>query len=681
MLLKKAGQLIALSLFVGLNFVNLPRAQEEAKTTTLTPPSELFSMPLLTDRMRGVLSALARKQLDAAEESLKKITTTYPWHMESHYLLASVLAVKGDKDAALGSLQKAIDAGFDNHQVLFKDANLASIQKDPRFQKMVEGLINKPAQQKTKPTELPSTAPRNGIGMVSSQNTIWESRFEMLWSSFAFNDRKVAPSSVQSFKDPAAQKLNMLFQTGKAAGNNGDLYDNRDRNHSRLHPKQYPQLTFSQYSAIAKQLNTDYGFNTRILFGNPTFGNSSTALTSGAFWRSQTRLGYTTPSGPQKLYLQHVRNHLYIYPAVKDYTPEEDLIPANTAFLVTTIGKSGSDRPYLRAVASILAAYKPEVKDKLAADGQLMSATQMILRRNIKPVQNRGDYLSSKAHPIAFAGEDVDLMAMVDHANRLTPGDYPGLPLLKIKGESKPKEGIDNFIGQMPELLFSTPSATARVIRSSAYEKSMTVEVSPSRSEQADDVGFVWKVLRGNKNKIQIETENDGKNAQINVKWHNRDDLTINGHYAGRVEIAVFADNGKELSAPAFLNFYYPPYQAREYDKNGKLISIDHREPKGSYSDPQLFVKRDWKDTYQYDAKGHLIGWVRERGGKKTEFTYHGARITQKDDQGRAKLAEQIGLTFNRNETGRMIIEEKPLGQFLKYEYLNDQDKRGLLIR
>ncbi len=678
----KAGQLIALSLFIGISVSPSARAQDGPKQPATTPPSELFSMPVVNDRMRSVLSALARKQLDAAAKTLKTITETYPWHMESHYLLASVQAVKGEKEAALDNLQRAIDNGFDNQQALFKDANLASIQKEPRFQKMVEGLINTAASDKDdKALTLPISKPVNGIGMISSQNTFWEPRFEMLWSSFAFNDRKVAPATVQGINDPAAKKLNMLFRTGKAAGNNGDLYDNRDRNHSKLNPKNYPQLTFSQYSAIAQQLNTDYGFNLRILFGNPTFGNSSTALTSGNFWRSQTRLGYTTPGGPQKLYLQHVRNHLYIYPAVQDYDSKEDLIPANTAFLLTTVGKSGSDQPYMRAVAAILAAFKPEVKDQLTADGQLMSAVQMILRRNIKPVQNRDDYLSSKAHPIAFNGDDVNLAAMIDHANKLELGDYPGLPLLKVAAENQPIEGVDNFVGQMPELLFTTPSGTARVVRNSAFEKSMSLTVSPSRNDQKEDVSFVWKVLRGDKNKITIETKSDGKNAQINIKWHDRDDLTIKGHYAGRVEIAVFADNGKELSAPAILNFYYPPYQTREYDESGKLISIDHREPKGAYSDPQLFVKRDWKDTYQYDGKDRLIGWIRERGDEKTEFTYHGAQITQKDKQGRVVLAEQVGLIFNRDEKGRMVIKEKPLGQFLKYEYLDDQDKRGLLIR
>ena len=37
----------------------------------------------------------------------------------------------------------------------------------------------------------------------------------------------------------------------------------------------------------------DYGLNDRLLFGHPTFGNSSTAITGGALWRSLPRLGLT----------------------------------------------------------------------------------------------------------------------------------------------------------------------------------------------------------------------------------------------------------------------------------------------------------------------------------------------------------------------------------------------------
>ncbi len=647
------------------------------------PAQHLFAMPAANDKVRNVVSALSRRQIDGALKSLEQITQSYPWHMQSQYLFASVLAVKGRKKEALDALEAAINNGFNNRQILFKDANLANIQKEPRFQKIVEKLLSQPENKSEKPVGVAAkpTPVRGQHAMVSNQNTFWEPRFEMLWSRFAFNDRKVAPPNVQSFNDPAAKKLNSLFQRGLAAGNNGDLYDNRDRGHSTLLNSQHPQLAQIKYSPIATKLNIDYGFNTRILFDAPTIGNSSTAVTSGAFWRSQSRLGYTTPGGAQKLYLQHVRNHLYIFPAVKDYSAKEDLLPANTPFLITTKGKSGSDRPYMRAVASILAAFKPDVKDQLAKDGQLMSAVQMILRRNLKGISDDNQYLSAKAHPIVFSADQLQLEKMIDHANKLELGDYPGLPLLKIISENKPAAGIDNFVGQMPEPLFTTPSSIARVIRSSAYRKTLSIDMSASRSDQKSDVSFKWVVLRGNREKIAIENGSDGEKAEISIAWHTRSDLTVNGHYAGRVEIAIFADNGKELSAPAILNFYYPPYQKREYDGKGNLLSIDHQEPEGSYSDPQLFVKRDWKDTFKYDGNNRLIGWTRFANGKETEFTYHGAKIISKDNQGRALKAEQIGLLYNRNKKGRMVIEEEPLGRFLNYQYQDNKDLRGLLIK
>ena len=76
---------------------------------------------------------------------------------------------------------------------------------------------------------------------------------------------------------------------GRAAGNHGDLYDNRDRGHSKLDPGAHPQLAFVGYSEAARAADLDYGLNESLAFDHPTFGNSSTAITDGALWRSLPR--------------------------------------------------------------------------------------------------------------------------------------------------------------------------------------------------------------------------------------------------------------------------------------------------------------------------------------------------------------------------------------------------------
>jgi tetratricopeptide (TPR) repeat protein len=646
--------------------------------------TRLFSRPAIHQSLQAVVGLLSQNQFDQARAGLEQITRTYPWHLESNYLLASVLALKGETDKALDTLQHAIDNGFTNAQILFKDNNLKSLRKHPRFLEMAEDLAKPNTSAPSQKTPPPKPAPvRGNVALVNTSNTNWDQRFGVLTGHFAFNSRKAAADTVQNTNDPAAKKLNDLFRQGLAAGNMGDIYDNRDRKHSTLISKSYPQLAFSKYDPIAVKHNLDYGSNTSIIFNSPTFGNSSTALSAGPFWRSHPRLAYTTPGGAQRLFLQYVSNHLYVYPAVRDFEERLDLLPANSPYLLISRGKSGSDKPFLRAVATILAALPPAEKDKLIRSKQLMSTVQMIFRRGQKNIRSDADYLSSKAHPVAFDARNIDLEKMIDLAGEIDADTVPGIIQIQVLDENKPKLGVDEFTRQMPETLFNTPASIARIIRTTAQNKTFKLQIRRPKASADQKAIYKWVVLQGNPDKITITPKNEaGTKVDIAVKWHEASELrSASGRQSNRVELAVFADTGDSLSAPSFVNLVYPVHQRRKYDKTGNLKSLDHRSNPSKYMDPQIFVKRDWQDTYRYDAKGRLIGWQRTRASGITEFTYHGAVIVEKDALGRATKAEQIGYLYNRAPSGHIKTDEKPLGQYLNYEYLSDTDQRGILVK
>ncbi len=658
-------------------------AQTASKRAPLQS-QQIFAMPTVGAQLQLVMKALSIKRFKDAETGLNNIIKTFPWYAGGHYLLASLMSIQSRNDEAFKALETAIDKGFSNQSALYKDPNLAPIRKDKRFGKLAEKLITKLAETQSNNQAIVAPQPIvNGNAIISSKNTTWDQRFSVLKSYFKFNSRKVASSTVINRKDPAAKKLNELFQRGLAAGNTGDLYDNRDRRHSNLSKKEFPQLSFTQYGDLAKLKNTDYGLNTRIVFNAPTIGNSSTALNSGPFWRSQARLGYTSPGGPQKLFLQYLSNHLYIYPAVRDFIPKNgDLLPANSPYMIVTEGKSGSDRPFMKATASILAAFKPGVKDTLIKTNKLIPAVQMIFRKGQSGVHTKEAYLTSKAHPAVFSGKNINLIKMITLANNLEAEDVPPMVHLTVQKESGPREGIDSFAKDLPELLFNTPASIARIIRNTAFEKRLVVSTEKTRNPDSAPLSFKWVILQGDPDRIEIKKQDKvGSIAEIRIKWHDtfsspgRPDITTN-----RVEIGVFADNGKELSAPSFINILYPKTQVRKYDASGKIRSIDHQNKKDQYSDPRLFPKRNWRDEYSYDAAGKLTGWSRTRKSKTTEFSRHGAIITQKDNLGRPLKAEQIGYLYTRDKKGRMAVTEKPLGKFLEYQYLTDKDTQGLLV-
>jgi len=668
---------------VGILLIVLNVGTAQAQQTNITEdPTHLFAMPRVIEKIQTVVATLSMKRFAKAEQLLIDMTNSYPWYVEGHYLLASLLAAQKKNDRALAALEAAIASGFNNQPLLYKDNNFKSLRTDKRFQALAERLIQKnagtakQARRQIKPASI-----KDGMALVSTDNTVWDTRAGLLKSYFKFNSRKVAPATVQNIKDPAAIKLNSLFQRGLAAGNSGDIYDNRDRQHSIIWPKTYPQLAHSQYSAIAQKLNIDYGLNTKIIFNAPTFGNSSTAISGGPFWRSQARLAYTVPGGPKRLFIQYLNNQLYMFPAVRDFTKTEDHLPTNTPYMIISDGKSGSDKPFLRAVATILAAFQPAEKEALARSQKLMPAVQMIFRMSQKTVRTRQDYFTTSAHPAVFKAGNIDLLKMITLANNLKAAKFPAFVQLKVLQENKPRTGIDDFSRNLPEKFFDTPAAIARVLRLSTYKKTMVVQAK-SANKQTLPVTYKWVLLQGDPAKITISPlTKDGSTVEITSAWQNFS-ASSNGTKpkSPRIEIAVFADTGTTISAPSFITFLYPKNERRAYNKNGKILSIDHTAFGNGYVDPQVFAKRDWKDQYSYDSNGRLVGWTRSRKSGTTDFTYHGAKIIEKDALGRATKAEKIGYLYNRLKSGQMVVTEKPLNVFLNYQYSNPQDYRGILV-
>src|SRR5262245_51228791 len=106
--------------------------------------------------------------------------------------------------------------------------------------------------------------------------------------------------------------LRQWWREGTAAGNGGDVYDNRDDGHSELALEPYPQLKKFVYSKADIDAKRHWGMATQIRPG-VVFGNSSTAAppTAGG---SAPRMYYAQPNGLGFLFRQYVSSNLYVYP-------------------------------------------------------------------------------------------------------------------------------------------------------------------------------------------------------------------------------------------------------------------------------------------------------------------------------------------------------------------------------
>ena len=629
---------------------------------------KVFKAPQLHQkRMQALLPLIPvfrRQDYQKAETMLVGLSEKFPDWADIDYNIAASQTRQGKTEDALSNLGKAVDKGFFKLALMQNDADFAALKSNHRYTLLLAGVRANASQlgKSTTPAEV-----AGGTAFVAEGNTFFNEQQGRLFSYFRFAD-KPEHLSVKGGKDELAKLLNGWLRAGTAAGNQGDLYDNRDRGHSRLNNKTWPQLSFIAYSKCASAANIDYGLNSHIFFNAITFGNSSTAVSSGPMWRSQARLAITTPKALIDTVLQAANNHLYVYPAVMDYGVKNgDMLPINSPYMLLSEGKSGSDRPLLEAISTVLAALQPGVKRALRSARLINPTVQMIFRRGMAGIETREDYLSAQAHPTAFDGKKIDPIKMAYLAHALKREEVPPVVRLRVEEESQPQANVEMFgPPNISETFITTPSAIGRIMRGTGGSKRLVVSAKDTKDPNKRPLTFHWSVLSGDKNRITIRPlTDDASRVEIIIPWHNRrgtegaPDITTD-----RVDIGVFADNGAQLSAPAFVSLAFPPNQLRIYE-NGRIKKIEYNNEKRKKRpvDPLLFPLRDWSDEYHYSADGKLQGWTRHRKSSKTRFLADGRKVITADENGRPLEVESVRYQAVPISNARQEIKEISTGK------------------
>ncbi|WP_132541294.1 hypothetical protein [Rhodovulum euryhalinum] len=442
-------------------------------------------------------------------------------------------------------------------------------------------------------------------------------------------DRNV-PIVGEANTQDGARLLRHLAGRGGINGFSGILYDNRDRGHSTLDPGLFPRLSRLVYGPALVSEEQDYGLAGRILLPAVVFGNSSTAITNGPIPRSQVRLAMTSRMGQAITPRLYETNALYVYPEHRDHD-SEDLFPANWPYTITSQGSSGSDRRFLVALAMTLAAFPADTFAALREAGLVAPTLQMILRRNLATVSTREDYLSGRAHPVAFEPAQIRIGRMVAQAADLRADAIPPMVRLKVVEDGfRPAAGLAG----LDERLFDTPSAIARIWRSFDWDREMVVTAADTADPNARPLRFEWRLLKGDPARVQIEPlDSEGRSARITVAWHDPfsepapgggEDYATRRH--ARVDIGVFAHNGVHDSAPALVSIAFPAHQVRRYaaaESGGapRLVSIDYdAAARGAYFDPVLHWTAPWTDEARYDLDGTPLGWNRRWADGRERF-------------------------------------------------------------
>jgi hypothetical protein len=623
----------------------------------------LFAMPAVADATRAALAGLAADgrgdDLAAAALALDRVIARHPQAGGAYANRATLAMLAGDPARALDLLEAAAAKGFAGIGDVAADPLFAPLLTDARMAALVAAA-----------PEVVPLAVSGGRARVEAANTVWNPASERLEPRFAWPPEPAGPVVPEAEGSAARDILADLAGKGAAAGNHGDLYDNRDRGHSRLDPADHPQLTHVAYSPAARAADLDYGLNEALIFDRPTIGNSSTAITGGALWRSLPRAAMTKPdgTGPFRLWQNAAANALYVYPAHKDFTDKGgDLFPANTPYILVSRGSSGSDRRFLGALALTLAAFQPATKARLVDEHLLVSTVQMVFRRSLQNVRSREAYLSGAAHPAAFAGFEINPARMVRLANAIDPDAIPPEVRIRVTAEELGTEGRDFFGIGLSEQLFDTPGAVARIWRSRVGRRSFEVSAAETLDPNGRDLAFEWRLLQGDPEKVRIEPLDGGTRARITLDWHDpfpvSDETPLT---TSRVDIGVFASNGVHDSAPALLSWYFPPSEARRYaqgpDGAPRIASIDHAGRPGSAADPMLVPRADWRDEYHWAEDGSLLGWTRVRGERREAFDAEGRRVLVPAAGGAPAETEAVAYPLRRLPDGSLGVEEVSAG-------------------
>ncbi len=109
-------------------YAKICKGMLERKPATPKKPEDLFYL--------GVIKANQAEYVEAAE-LLDRALQANPKDEKAHYVLASTLALKGDRPEALRHLKEAIDLNATNRVYAMNDPDFEPIREDEGFQNLI----------------------------------------------------------------------------------------------------------------------------------------------------------------------------------------------------------------------------------------------------------------------------------------------------------------------------------------------------------------------------------------------------------------------------------------------------------------------------------------------------------------------------------------------------------------
>ena len=603
--------------------------------------ARFFRLDEIQDWCNDNMAERATTFEDAAREGVRLKIEPPSWY----YNLACALARQKNADAAFEALEQAISAGYNKVEHMRKDADLDSIRKDVRFEKLM-------AMAETVVTSW--DAPKETAKIVNGELLLNENNVY-----YAFNDGSYLVEVETDIKNPIIYLDHNLEHGPVPEGMIGVKFVEEFRNARRdLGAANIHFVDVRNGACIPVVLASDCVYEEDRLNG---------AMSIPA------QFGFAENGAEREVRHARCWNSLGIYTAASDYGV--DGIDRFVGYFPSCIAHAGGADEAAKFVRLChgIAAGLPKYAQDVVPDAVLY-----VIRHAQKCVTNEAAFMSGIAQRPVLAFGDIDTEKAMAMVQVLADKPFPYMPVLKGGACSLPVMPVNDLGEEHYSRQQHLSSSSCNCAFSAIWgEHTMSLDVEALKFDILMKYGlatngwrYVWKLLQGDENKVRIAAQSkDSSKVRIEVDYHKVFDAPLaNGKTikTSRVDIGCFLVNAEGCaSTPAIVSVYFNPNETREYDANGRLVSIDYTKRQIEGWRPQICPKGNWKDVFRYTEDGTMLGWTRfapqEDGSVKTnEFTRDGLVVMTRDALGRPKdVRRDLTMTWAQDFKGSSFTGEE----------------------
>ena len=524
------------------------------------------------------------------------------------YNLACARAVLGeDRGSVFDALEQAVAAGWYKYDVAKNDGDLASVTNDVRFAKLCEVMRVV------------------GACFDRPERPLQEEGSRFLLS----NDNVYYTYKGHSY-------LCCLETTNRSP----IVYVNHHRDHAVV---PCDGLIVPEFPGEAIELRRNLGPSNMHFLDAKTRECHPTVIASD-FAYEKDRLNRSTSiptlfgisrmvAGKEALHCE-LYNVLGVYAAASDYGADgiDRFIGFFPCCIAHTGGADESDK-FVRLYRDIVRELRPGNRKNASV------IAMDIIRHAQKCVTNETAFMSGIAQRPVLSFADIDAEKAISDAK--TARNISRAPF--IENASCVSETM--AVTDLWDEPYANPCVASSVNHAAFVatwgEKTGVIDVE---MEEPREWEYVWKVLQGDEGKVRIvPLKEDATHVRLEIDYHEAFDVALsNGKKVrtSRVDIGCFCVAMGRASVPAVVSVYFSPNETREYDADGRLVSIDYTKRQIDGWCPQLCAKGTHKDVFHWTKDGDLAGWTRYRAdgeGNMTtnEFTRDGLVVVTRDAFGR----------------------------------------------